>query len=821
MLSPARTRLGVALAVALASSLPSQARAVDGTTADDGDTAYFDPDLLKQRGFDPALAEYLKRAPRFTPGPHVVELTINGVQHGRAMATFDAAGKLCVDEAFADVAGLVPPTLPNAGCSPIESAYAMAQAELHPETGSLSLIVPIDAVRPEEAEAPGYARGGSAALLNYELFGSRSAFGDVHTDHLIANTELGLNAANWVLRSAQTFSDSNGISRSERRHAYAERALVGPRALLQLGEITMENAVLAGALVTGVQLKPETGLVAGVRGAIDGIAQTQARVDVRQAGALIYSAIVPPGPFRLANLSLIDRVSAVEVTVTEADGSERRFSVPAASLGTSAPVAPTGYTLTIGRVRDQTGDARPPSWVASASRTWATSKVATLSIGGMAAEDYLSAGFGANAHWEQGTSLNGQFAFSDATRSNRTGRQFNVGVQQLLSRAWSLNASLLDRNAGFTDLLESAHEGPATASRTDTSWSLGATLSAAEAGTFGLAYSRTMTFDRTDSARGTLSWGKQIHGISLSANAEWDLDDHTTSNDDAFYFTITIPLGSKRRGAVGYNHRGDRHRWSARFEDAPTDTLRYRLNAERDTQRRETDLRADLSLLPRYTQLDLGYSQGSGGNTTASYGLRGGIVAHRRGITFSPYPIDDSFGIVELGHVPGVKVRTPTGPVWTDWRGLAVVPSLPLYRNTAIELETKTLPRNVNVGNARQDVEVGRGVVQHLVFDVTRARRVLLTARMPDGSPLPAGATVLDARNKLLTMVTEGGEIFLIDDPAGEALGVHLPAGGACILDFKLPAAPAPDAFYETTEATCRPGELRKSMAIGQLTSEP
>jgi outer membrane usher protein FimD/PapC len=798
------------------------ARAEESATGDDGDTAYFDPELLKQRGFDPALAEYLKRAPRFTPGQHWVELTVNGVQRGRAMATFDATGKLCVDDAFADVAGLVPPTLsPGVACAPIANAYAMAQAELHPESGSLALVVPIDAVRAEEAEAPGHARGGSAALLNYELFGSRSEFGDVQSDHLIANTELGLNAANWVLRSAQTFSDSNGVSRSERRHAYAERALVGPRALLQIGEITMENAVLAGALVTGVQLKPETGLVAGVRGAIDGIAQTQARVDVRQAGALIYSAIVPPGPFRLANLSLIDRVSAVEVTVTEADGSERRFSVPAASLGTSAPVAPTGYTLTIGRVRDQGGDARPPSWVASASRTWATSKVATLSIGGMAAEDYASAGLGANAHWESGTSVNGQFAFSDATRSNRTGRQFNLGVQQRLSRAWSLNASLLDRNEGFTDLLESAHAGPSTASRTDTSWSVGATLSATTAGTFGVAYSRTTTFDQIDTARGTLSWGKQVHGVSLSANAEWDLDDNATGNDDAFYFTITVPLGSKRRGAVGYNHRGDRHRWSARYEDAPTDTLRYRVNAERDTQRRETDLRADMSLLPRYAQLDVGYSQGSNGNTTTSYGLRGGVVAHRRGATFSPYPIEDSFGIVELGHVPGVKVRTPTGPVWTDWRGLAVVPSLPLYRNAAIELETKTLPRNVNVGNARQDVEVGRGTVQHLVFDVTRARRVLLVAKMPDGTPVPAGATVLDARDKLLTMVTEGGEIFLIDDPAGDALGVHLPVGGACVLEFRLPATPDPDAFYETAEATCRPGELRKTMAVGQLTSEP
>ena len=131
----------------------------------------------------------------------------------------------------------------------------------------------------------------------------------------------------------------------------------------------------------------------------------------------------------------------------------------------------------------------------------------------------------------------------------------------------------------------------------------------------------------------------------------------------------------------------------------------------------------------------------------------------------------------------------------------------------------KTLPRNVNVDNARHEVEVGRGSVQHLVFDVTRARRVLLLAKMADGSPVPTGATVIDGRNKLVTMVSDGGEIFMTNDPAGQAFGLHLPEGGECILEFKLPAMPDPNAYYETINATCRPGSLKKELAIGQVTS--
>jgi len=110
-----------------------------------------------------------------------------------------------------------------------------------------------------------------------------------------------------------------------------------------------------------------------------------------------------------------------------------------------------------------------------------------------------------------------------------------------------------------------------------------------------------------------------------------------------------------------------------------------------------------------------------------------------------------------------------------------------------------------------------RGSVQHVIFDVMRARRVLFLAKMLDGSPVPSGATVLDAHNKLVTLVSDGGEIFMTNDPAGNAFGIHLPEGGERVLEFKLPVTPDPNLQYETINATCRPGSLKKELAIGQV----
>jgi len=84
---------------------------------------------------------------------------------------------------------------------------------------------------------------------------------------------------------------------------------------------------------------------------VEGIAQSQARVEVRQSGALIYSTAVPGGPFALTDLPLLSGVSDLEVSVTEANGAQRRFTVPAASLHNGLLGSQRGYSLAVGKLR--------------------------------------------------------------------------------------------------------------------------------------------------------------------------------------------------------------------------------------------------------------------------------------------------------------------------------------------------------------------------------------------------------------------------------------------------------------------------------------
>jgi outer membrane usher protein FimD/PapC len=141
--------------------------------------------------------------------------------------------------------------------------------------------------------------------------------------------------------------------------------------------------------------------------------------------------------------------------------------------------------------------------------------------------------------------------------------------------------------------------------------------------------------------------------------------------------------------------------------------------------------------------------------------------------------------------------------VWTDAWGRAVIASLPEYADSRIEVATKSLPRNVDITNGLQMLEAGHGSVNRVDFGVVKVRRALLAARLPDGTPVPKGATVVDADDNFVTAVGEEGGVFLGNGQISSRLLVYLPDGKQCRLDYRLPEKQDMLRYYERAEAVC------------------
>lgn len=768
----------------------------------------FDAEVLRLRGIDPALAAYLGETARFTPGSHQVSLSVNDRPRGRVEARFASDGQLCFDQRLLDAAGLLSPAgegVDPDACQDFLGQYRQAQVNLDPQAARASLVVPTQALRPVETrqDLSAYHTGGMAGIFNYELSGLRNRFEGHNSDYWSASTELGFNAGDWVVRSHQIHTAVDGMRRSEFLDAYAQRTFAELGTVFQAGQINLVNPVLAGARVDGLQLSTEQALDGPTRrAAIEGIAQSQARVEVRQAGALIYSTVVPAGPFALGDLPHLDRLTDLEVTVIEADGMQRSFTVPAAMVALDIP-AP-GFNLGLGRVRENADVAADP-WVLSAGWTQGLSPVTTLSSGVLMASEYEAAGLGVGLQPWLGSQVQWMVQAARAHESDSRGLQSQVSFSQQLTPQWAINGAYTQQTQGYRDLLDSfARDDDAfVASRFKHQYSFGVSWAQPWVGSLSGGFSRAALHDGSESSRAYASWGRRFAEVSLSASMEWNLGG-SSNLGNAAYVSVSMPLGRERRLRASLRESGGDSRLGLSMQERVSDTLSYRLGAERDSRDRLVDLNAGLSALPRYTQVDVNYAGYGKGNRSIGLGMRGGVAMHGEGITFSPYAVQDTFALVSVGQLSGVKLDTPAGPTWTDGDGQALVAQLIPYGSSTVEVQPRSLPRNVDLDNAVELIQAGRGAVPRIDFRVTSTRRALLQARDQAGEPLPGGAMVTDGEGQFVTLVQEGGLVFVHGLQEARRLWVNPVDGPACELQFSLAQQADLDAYFESTTALCR-----------------
>ena len=146
---------------------------------------------------------------------------------------------------------------------------------------------------------------------------------------VFAGLRGGFNLGDWRFRNYSTYNrDQYGQGRWQALQTYAQRDLRSIRGQL-LGDGSTPGDLFDSVQFRGVQIASDDSMLpdslSGYAPTIRGVAQTNARVTVRQNGYIIYSTYVPPGPFALDDLYPTSGGGDLDVTVTEADGRETRF----------------------------------------------------------------------------------------------------------------------------------------------------------------------------------------------------------------------------------------------------------------------------------------------------------------------------------------------------------------------------------------------------------------------------------------------------------------------------------------------------------------
>lgn len=771
----------------------------------------FDTDILKSRGLGADLNRYFAEAPRFLPGTHSVSVKVNGNDRGTAAVRFSEDGTMCVDNDFLEFAGLIPvPIKANETCHDIRSDYAQAVINPLPNQEAVELYLPQEALNSLSADVKNFQHGGTAGMLNYSLFSTKSDYSGSDSSsnrYSQASLEAGFNTMDWALRSRYILTDDNGNRNAESIYTYAEHVFVPQRLTMQVGEINAMSDVLNGVPITGVQLMPTSGLQKDSSGvSVSGIARTsQARVEVRQNGRLIFNTLVPAGPFTLDDVPMVRNNVDLDVTVVESDGSTNHYIVPASSVKSRNLSRPNGLTVSAGQVRGIDSDYSDPL-VFNVSDGWRIFPWMNLLASGVVAEDYQAAGarteFMVTDDWNISTSMaasKAQFGDSDNGIKNELQSDYS------LTENVGLSASVAHYSGDYRELadaMDDDYQGY------DNSYSANIRWSTPLAGAFsaGLSYNQAAG-DGEDSRYLLLSWGKTFKYASVNVNwqsAVGNSDDD--QNDDLLYINLSIPLGGSQSLSSYMRKQGDSTSYGLANSGSLGNDTNYYISADRDQESKENSFNGNINTNLHYTQLSVG--GGTSGDNQRNYNatLSGGIAMHKEGVTFSPYSIKDTFAIAKLSEPKaGVEITTPQGTVWTDRWGQAVIPGLTEWRNSRIEVDANKLPQSMTLANGTKYIAAAHGSVSEVSFKVLNSRRVMLRIKQADGKPLTKGLSVVDDKDNYVVTVVDDGHVFLNDaDQVAALYAINDDNQRLCKLDFTLPEKHDEDAFYEEVNGVCR-----------------
>lgn len=750
----------------------------------------------------------LSESTTIAAGVYPVSVSLNGSPLGQKTLQFVATSSssslsACLSEEFLRSLGALLEQTTTTSCVDIASAIPGAFQQFDSHTLTLTLSIPQASMQRtphgliEERE---WDRGINAGMLNYQLNtarGRRSGQGATSQSNLYL--QAGVNIAGWRLRSNSSLHQGTDTpSRWQRSNTYAQRDIGRQWGALTLGEHFTPGNVFDSVPYRGIQLSSDMAMLPesmqGYAPVVRGVAESQAKVEVRQNGYSLFSTFVPPGPFVIDNLTAAGGSGDLEVIVTEADGRQRSFIQPYATLGNMLREGVWRHSVTLGQYHAAEGDASP----GFAEATLAYGLPWDLTVyGGMQASGFYQAaqaGMGISLGQLGAVSLDVTQARAenpnDATDSGqsygwRYGKSFATGTSVRF-------AGYRYSTRGYRDFSEAVwQQSPAPSQRGTKRNRIEASLSqSTPRGSIYLGVYQ-QTYWNSDARDQQLQIGINTHwrGINYGLYASKSLTEGYRS-DQQVSLTISLPLGDSASGTYSATHNGNgtAHRSSVTGSLGSGNVWRYGLNASRAEQGEQA---GSVSLNHRAPFAVLGTTVSAGANyRQATFSASGSMLAHADGVEWG-HTLGETLALVDVSGVADVGIQNAPG-THTNSRGYALVPYLTPYRRNRIALDTEHLGMEVDIDNGVTQAIPTRGAIVKARFNASRTRKIIAIVRLADGKQLPFGSQVTDAQARLVGVVGPGGQVLLAVPETAVALQAKWSQGveGQCTVEVAaLPSA--------------------------------
>lgn len=762
------------------------------------------------------------------PGSYPVSVLINSQDFGQNSLDFTLKGdKLvpCVPVSLLLNAGVRKDQLkidPATECVDVSEAIEESTVYFDSKKLSVHILIPQENL---DQSAQGYIDpekwddGITALLLNYNVSGSRTSHDHTATHSTNVYLDGGLNLYGFRLRSSGSWQKGN---RWQSYNTYVEKDLPGTMGNLQVGDLFTGGDVLDSVPFRGVQagsvvqMLPDS--LQGYSPVIRGVANTQAKVEISQHGYSLYTTWVPPGPFEIRDLNTASGNGDLDVTITEADGTVRRFTQPFATLGNLLRRGTWRYSVAAGEYKPSLSSSSVRPHFMQASGALGLPHDFTLSTGLTLSDMYQTGvlGVGKSLGSLGAMALDVSHSKTHYRQRQESGQSYSVRYGKAFNSGTNLRfAGYRYSTEGYRTFSEAVSERSYISQFNDTPESRRNRIEVTLTQNIGSSGSLYLTANQQTwwhSARKTRQWQLGYNtaigwlNLGVYANRNTEYGRYGKNRNTDISLMLSMPFGSTSVSSTINQTQGHRYTESLGLNGTAGEKsqFNYNLNVRNQSQGNSTDYAASAGYLSPWGQLNGGVSA-SDRYHAENFGVSGSLLAHGGGVELSQR-LGDTVGLIDVDKTPGVSLQNAPTAV-TNSRGYALVPYLRPYRANRVLLDVRNVSNSVDIDGRVQQVYPRQGAVVAIHYKASKNLRLLVQFRLQNGGYLPFGAMVSDASGKELTLVGQAGQALInLQKEAGQ-MSVHVSWGNQpdqqCSADVVANGLPQEDGLSMTT-AICR-----------------
>lgn len=593
------------------------------------------------------------------------------------------------------------------------------------------------------------------------------------------NLHSGINMNAWRVRSHSRFNWSKDRYQSKLSSIYAYRQINSFSSLFYGGKFSPTTRILSNDKIIGFQLISNN-LIPNNRPyankpIIEGIADTQADIIIKQGDKIIYETTVPPGPFLLNSLPSTGNEKLI-LEIKEADGRIKISTHYFTSLPNQLNKGNYQYNIISGTLPDHP-DNKKSIFLLGEFSYGLSQKITSYSairkrdnkqsyLSGLSLDLGILGGLATNFSYDRGTNNKIKYQLNYQKNIPITQTYFTSGVSAYHYLDYSLSKDRIKKSYSF---------------------SLSQNIS--QLGYISLLYHDKSYHNSSKTFEVGTSFSSSKNKINY--NLKYDFKREKQFSDHHISFNFHIPIRNNEyhhwiNNQTDYHVNNKRYSNSTNMGGTLLDpNLGYSVNYQHThySKRKSNQFSANTRYQSNYQSYHFSGSQ-SENTYNLNFSTNGAIVLHSDGITLAPR-LGRTFALVNTQGITGIKTSSSSMSE-TDIFGNLILNNITPYQKNSIKLNAATLPQSAEAEYYSRSVVPTLGAIPKIIFPIKMGYRIMFKSTVQ--LPFASKVTVFDAGNNIIYqgLVSENNIIFLSGVSDSGLVKVKWGEDKQCEFNYKL-----------------------------------